>query len=274
MALRLGAPCAELWATADARGVMARLGSESHEQLRALCLASRLRTSRRETPSLRSSSTVAARRRGPRAVLVALGTASDREGPKHTCPMSLASQKLGGFIGTAQPDRARAFYRDVLGLRLVAEHGFPMVFASGNYVLRVPKVREVRPQEFTVLGWVVEDMEAEVDELAVRGVSFLRVRGYSRMSVGSGCLRAARRCAGSRFPTATRCRSTLRRHDVVPDPSRMPRSINGWGPAFSPRSSQRNAAVMFPASVADRTRNLLLVLASAMSGADTGPRGG
>ena len=94
--------------------------------------------------------------------------------------MPLASQKLGGFIATAQPDRARTFYRDMLGLRLLTEHTFAMVFASGAAVLRVQKVRDVRPQEFTVMGWIVDDMEAQVDELSRRGVIFSRVPGLQQ----------------------------------------------------------------------------------------------
>ncbi len=65
--------------------------------------------------------------------------------------MSLRQQTVGGFVATAQPDRARAFYSDVLGLRLVTEHDFALVFESGGTTVRVQKMRAVQPQPFTVL---------------------------------------------------------------------------------------------------------------------------
>ena len=98
--------------------------------------------------------------------------------------MSLRQQAIGGFVATAQPDRARAFYSEVLGLRLVTEHSFALVFESGGTTVRVQKVRELKPQEFTVLGWIVDDIEAEVDELTRRGVSFLRVPGLQQDARG------------------------------------------------------------------------------------------
>lgn len=89
---------------------------------------------------------------------------------------------MGAFIATARHDQARAFYSDVLGLRLIEEHEFAMVYDAdvGGSTLRLQKVRELRPQEFTVLGWIVDDIEAEVDELVRCGVTFLRVPGLQQ----------------------------------------------------------------------------------------------
>ncbi len=98
--------------------------------------------------------------------------------------MSLGQQTVGGFVGTAQPDLARAFYSNVLGLRLVTEHDFALVFESGDTTIRVQKVRELQPQPFTVLGWIVDDIAAEVDELTRRGVTFLRVPGLQQDARG------------------------------------------------------------------------------------------
>ncbi len=89
---------------------------------------------------------------------------------------------MGAFIATARPDQARVFYSDVLGLRLIEEHEFAMVYDAdaGGSTLRVQKVRELQSQDFTVLGWIVDDIEAEVDELARCGVTFLRVPGLQQ----------------------------------------------------------------------------------------------
>ena len=98
--------------------------------------------------------------------------------------MSLQQRRIGAFVATAQPDRARAFYSDVLGLRLVLEHGFAMVFDAGGTTLRIQKVRELVPQPFTTLGWIVDDIEAEVDALTARGVTFMRVEGLPQDARG------------------------------------------------------------------------------------------
>jgi catechol 2,3-dioxygenase-like lactoylglutathione lyase family enzyme len=98
--------------------------------------------------------------------------------------MSLRDRAVSGFVATAQPDRARAFYSAVLGLRLATEHSFALVYESGGATVRVQKVREVQPQSYTVLGWIVDDIEAEVDELTRRGVSFLRVPGLQQDARG------------------------------------------------------------------------------------------
>lgn len=98
--------------------------------------------------------------------------------------MSLREQAVGGFVATAQPERARAFYSDVLGLRLVVEHDFALVYEAGGTTVRVQKVREVRPPDHTVLGWIVDDIEAQVDDLARRGVAFLRVPGLEQDARG------------------------------------------------------------------------------------------
>lgn len=81
---------------------------------------------------------------------------------------------LMAFVATADPGRARAFYGGTLGLPLVEENEFAMVFQAGSVQLRVAIVERVRPHPFTVLGWRVADIEAVVDELGHHGVSMVR----------------------------------------------------------------------------------------------------
>lgn len=88
----------------------------------------------------------------------------------------LTNQPTIGFVATSDLERARAFYEDVLGLELVDDDGFALVFGSEGRVVRVVAVEELNPQPFTVLGWAIPDAElgAAVAELAGRGVTFLR----------------------------------------------------------------------------------------------------
>jgi catechol 2,3-dioxygenase-like lactoylglutathione lyase family enzyme len=76
------------------------------------------------------------------------------------------------FVSTTDPERARTFYGDTLGLRFVADEGFALVFDLAGTMLRVTRVDQLQPQPFTVLGWRVDDPEAAVSALAARGVEF------------------------------------------------------------------------------------------------------
>ncbi len=86
----------------------------------------------------------------------------------------LGTQKLVAFVGTTNPDRARSFYRDQLGLRLVSEDGFALVFDANGTMLRVSTVRELTPAKFTVLGWEVPDIAAAARDLEQAGVQLER----------------------------------------------------------------------------------------------------
>jgi catechol 2,3-dioxygenase-like lactoylglutathione lyase family enzyme len=84
----------------------------------------------------------------------------------------LSNEKLVAFVSTTNADRARAFYRDVLGLRLVSEDPFALVFESNGAPLRVALAKEVTPAPYTVLAWDVKDIRATVLELKQAGVTF------------------------------------------------------------------------------------------------------
>ena len=76
------------------------------------------------------------------------------------------------FSATAQAERAKEFYRDRLGLKLVEDSPFALVFDAGGTMLRVQKVKEVREAQYTALGWHVADIAAKVAELEQAGVKF------------------------------------------------------------------------------------------------------
>jgi catechol 2,3-dioxygenase-like lactoylglutathione lyase family enzyme len=86
----------------------------------------------------------------------------------------LKSCAVMAFVATRDRERARRFYGDVLGLSLVEEDGFALVFDAGGTMLRVQIVEELAPAPFTVLGWSVPDIAGAVRELGARGVGFER----------------------------------------------------------------------------------------------------
>lgn len=92
----------------------------------------------------------------------------------------LGGSDLIAFAPTTNPANARAFYEGVLGLRLVAdEQPFALVFDANGIMLRVTTVHALKPQQFTILGWRVADIEAAVDRLNVAGVEFQRYKGMN-----------------------------------------------------------------------------------------------
>ena len=86
----------------------------------------------------------------------------------------LGSAKVMTFIPTRDAQSAKAFYGGVLGLRLVSEDSFALVFDANGIMLRVTNVPEFKPQMFTVLGWEVSDIARAVADLGQSGVTFER----------------------------------------------------------------------------------------------------
>jgi catechol 2,3-dioxygenase-like lactoylglutathione lyase family enzyme len=78
------------------------------------------------------------------------------------------------FVPTRDASAARTFYAETLGLRLVADEPFALVFDVNGRMLRIARTESLTPAAHTVLGWEVENIEAKVKALATRGVVFQR----------------------------------------------------------------------------------------------------
>jgi catechol 2,3-dioxygenase-like lactoylglutathione lyase family enzyme len=96
----------------------------------------------------------------------------------------LGAADLVAFVGTADLGRARAFYEGMLGLRLVEDAGFALVFDAGGTMLRVTEVPAVVPAPYTVLGWTVPDIRAAVAALGAAGVAFEHFEGMDQDADG------------------------------------------------------------------------------------------
>ena len=88
------------------------------------------------------------------------------------------------FVATARPDQALIFYGKVLGLELLEDTPFAMVFQTGGRMLRVQKLSAVSPAPNTVLGWKVANIYAEIASLTAKGVEFLRYAGLAQDEEG------------------------------------------------------------------------------------------
>lgn len=96
----------------------------------------------------------------------------------------LNDARVIAFVSTARADAALGFYRDGLGLALVADEPFALVFDANAVMLRVTKVAAVHPAPYTVLGWSVPDIHATVTDLAARGVVFETYPGMTQDELG------------------------------------------------------------------------------------------
>lgn len=87
------------------------------------------------------------------------------------------------YSGFAAPDieAARRFYADTLGVRVTEEHGMLTLHLAGGErpTLIYPKPDHA-PANYTILNFPVDDVEAAVDGLAERGVSFERYDGMGQ----------------------------------------------------------------------------------------------
>ncbi|MGB7817501.1 MAG: VOC family protein [Ornithinibacter sp.] len=89
----------------------------------------------------------------------------------------LGHAKQVGFVGVSDLDAAQTFYGGALGLDLVDARPFALVHDTPDSQLRITAVARVSAAPYTVLGWVVADLESEVDRLAAAGVTFTRYDG-------------------------------------------------------------------------------------------------
>lgn len=92
--------------------------------------------------------------------------------------------ELVAFVAVTDLARARAFYEDTLGLRLVDDTPIAVVFDANGTSLRVTRVDQLRPAGYTVLGWLVDDIAASARDLRSRGVEFNRYDAMEQDELG------------------------------------------------------------------------------------------
>ena len=98
--------------------------------------------------------------------------------------MTLENCDVIAFVATTQPEKARAFYCDILGLRLEEDSPFALVVRVANATLRIQKVQVFAPLPFTALGWKVGNIRATAEGLLGKGVKFERFEGMNQDDLG------------------------------------------------------------------------------------------
>lgn len=104
--------------------------------------------------------------------------------------MIKAARVFSGF-SVDDASKAKGFYTNVLGLELIDESmGLRFKLPEGGEVFVYEK-QSHKPATFTILNFVVEDIDATVDELAANGVVFERYDTMPAAQDEKGIMRSA-----------------------------------------------------------------------------------
>jgi predicted enzyme related to lactoylglutathione lyase len=98
--------------------------------------------------------------------------------------MMFADTKAYSGIAVNDMQSAREFYRETLGLRTSEEHDNLWLHLAGDRDTLIYEQPEMTPASFTVLNFEVDEIEAAVDAVAARGVSFERYDGFEQDEKG------------------------------------------------------------------------------------------
>ncbi len=84
----------------------------------------------------------------------------------------LADSPAMAFLAVSDMKRARAFYEDVLGLKITSDDEWAVVAEAGGVTIRITKPPERAIGSYTVLGFRVDGIEEKMAGLKAKGVSF------------------------------------------------------------------------------------------------------
>ncbi|MFN2612072.1 MAG: VOC family protein [Solirubrobacterales bacterium] len=86
-------------------------------------------------------------------------------------------------------DKARQFYNETLGLKTTLmdeENGLLSLDLAGDRTTLVYLKPDLKPGNYTILNFPVDDIDEAVDELTARGVSIERYDGFDQDEKGIG----------------------------------------------------------------------------------------
>jgi predicted enzyme related to lactoylglutathione lyase len=99
-----------------------------------------------------------------------------------------STKAFSGFSVDDIP-RAKRFYGETLGLKVTEENGMLTLHLAGDRPTLVYPKDDHEPASFTILNFQVDDVEAAVDALSERGVSFERYEGSELETDDKGVFR-------------------------------------------------------------------------------------
>ena len=89
------------------------------------------------------------------------------------------------FVLTVDRVRAKSFYAEMLGLRVLGEDDHAVTFDLGNRTpMRLTTVPGHKPSGHTVLGWHVADIHSAMNDLKAKGITFQIYDGFGQDEQG------------------------------------------------------------------------------------------
>ncbi|RAL31369.1 VOC family protein [Rhodococcus sp. AQ5-07] len=97
----------------------------------------------------------------------------------------LADTKAFSGFSVTDIDAAKKFYGEILGLKVTDEDMglIRLQLAGGTEILVYPKPNH-EAATYTILNFVVDDIDTTVDQLTARGVEFLKYDGFPQDARG------------------------------------------------------------------------------------------
>jgi catechol 2,3-dioxygenase-like lactoylglutathione lyase family enzyme len=89
------------------------------------------------------------------------------------------------ILGTADMDRALAFYTETLGLSVIAADAHGTSLEAGGTELRLTRVPTVVPTPYSQMAWRVQDLSAVAESLRTVGISMVRFDHLEQDEVGA-----------------------------------------------------------------------------------------
>jgi len=91
---------------------------------------------------------------------------------------------ITAFLPTTNLKLSKQFYSKKIGLDLVSEDDYALEFEGHGTSLRITLVNEFKPHPFTVLGFKVLDIVADVKLLSKKGVTFEKYNSMDQDDLG------------------------------------------------------------------------------------------
>jgi catechol 2,3-dioxygenase-like lactoylglutathione lyase family enzyme len=96
----------------------------------------------------------------------------------------LSNSNVIAFVPSTNLNESKLFYEYKLGLMLKNSDEIALEFRINKVMLRVTKVTELIPADYTVFGWEVNDIDLTIKELTDREIKFEKFNGFSQSDLG------------------------------------------------------------------------------------------
>src|SRR3954471_20378458 len=112
------------------------------------------------------------------SVVIYFTLAPMRYGPRASLNRMFKDTKAFSGFAVYDIEQARSFYGDVLGLEVSEQNGMLTLHLAGDRPTLVYPSDSHAPASYTILNFPVDDIDAAVEALAARGVTFERYDGF------------------------------------------------------------------------------------------------